>query len=270
MSTLLYAVFGDPITHSLSPKLHHSFAESCGIQLEFRKIQCPAGGLSKALAQFQAEGGIGACLTAPLKVEGFGLCSQHTEAAYSIQCVNTVKHESGHWLGHSTDSQAFFRDCERLGINWSRSRVALLGAGGAAQSIFPSLVAKNPKALVIYNRTHANAAGMIKNADAQFSGMDEEQEPFDVVIHASSLRRGLYPIPAALVKGAFVYDLNYTATGVTMFTEWALENGAARAVDGWGMLVYQGAEAFAWWHGVMPDVERLVNSPAFLELDTYL
>ena len=139
--------------------------------------------------------------------------------------------------------------------------VLVLGAGGAARGIVGPLLAARPRELVLANRTTERVrqltaqlgepAGLRAATFAELAGL----AAFDVVINATSagLKGEVPPFPPSLVgPKTFCYDLVYSVND-TPFVAWARQHGAARAVQGWGMLIEQAAESFFIWRGVRPD-----------------
>jgi shikimate dehydrogenase len=142
----------------------------------------------------------------------------------------------------------------------------VLGAGGAARGILGPLLNEKPAQIVLANRTKDRAdevvakfasAGVVAHTFAELA----DQTAFDVLINATSagLKGETPPFPASLVgPDSFCYDLVYSSSD-TPFVAWAKAHGAARAAQGWGMLVEQAAESFAIWRGVRPDTKPLLK-----------
>ena len=145
-------------------------------------------------------------------------------------------------------------------------RILLLGAGGAVRGVLEPLLAQGPAALVIANRTVAKAEQLVHEfADlgpVAASGFDWIDAPVDLIINgtSASLAGELPPIaPSLIAPGHTVcYDMMY-AKEPTAFNRWACEHGAARTLDGLGMLVEQAAEAFHLWRGVRPDTAPVLQ-----------
>ncbi len=255
-----HAVFGHPIAHSRSPWIHARFARELGIELEYRAIDAAPEYFVETLLDFAEAGGSGANVTLPLKELAAGLCAELSEAAARAGAVNTlIALPGGRWRGDNTDGLGLVADLERLGVNVSGRSVLILGAGGSVRGILPALLSARPSRLAIANRTHARAQQLA----AEFAGLgavaairlDALNDPFDLVIHATSAYRG--DAPGALPRGAFgvqtvVYDLSY-GDAAAAFLGAAQALGVRAVHDGLGMLVEQAAAAFARWHGVHPQ-----------------
>ncbi len=262
-----YALIGHPVAHSRSPLIHTVFARATGQRLTYELIDATPDGFETAVRGFGAAGGKGLNVTVPHKQAAFALCDETSAAARAAGAVNTISIDAGWLRGDNTDGIGFIRDVtvnQRQALGGAR--IIVLGAGGAARGIIGPLLAEQPAELTIANRTRERAEQVV----AQFAGsalsarsFDEVAAlpPYDVLINATSA--GLHgetpPFPAALVgPDSFCYDLVYGA-GDTPFVAWAKTHGAARAVQGWGMLVEQAAESFAIWRGVRPDTTALLK-----------
>jgi shikimate dehydrogenase len=149
-----FAVFGQPVLHSLSPKIHRAFAAQFGITLDYTAIECPPGDFPGALSSFAKAGGHGANVTLPHKQRAAELCKVLSERAKRAGAVNTlVKHDGG-WLGDNTDGIGLVRDLTgRHGLDLRERRTLMLGAGGAARGVAPALLDAGIGALWIVTAT---------------------------------------------------------------------------------------------------------------------
>src|SRR5208282_6612857 len=108
--TDLYAVIGNPIAQSKSPRIHAEFARQLGQDLRYEAILAPREGFDQAVAAFRAAGGIGLNVTAPFKLEAFALATECTERAEHAGAVNTLKFDGATVLGDNTDGAGLVRD----------------------------------------------------------------------------------------------------------------------------------------------------------------
>lgn len=254
-----YAVFGQPIAHSLSPRIHAAFAAQCGIELEYRAIESGREGFAHVLDEFARAGGVGANVTLPLKEDAFALCAARSERAMRCGSVNTLIRDDGQWRGDSTDGSGLLRDLrERHGFEPRERRVLLLGAGGAARAAAFALVDAGVRELLIANRSNERASALAQalGACAAACAFDHitERGAFDLVINATAAGHGggAFTVPAPQVQAhTFAYDLSY-GKAAQPFLDWARSAGIARSSDGLGMLVEQAADAFELWHGLRP------------------
>ncbi|MBM7062658.1 shikimate dehydrogenase [Pseudomonas sp. UL073] len=255
-----YCVFGNPIGHSKSPQIHRLFAEQTGEQLSYEALLAPLDDFAGAARAFFAEGR-GANVTVPFKEEAFRLVDELAPRAQRAGAVNTlIRLEDGRLRGDNTDGAGLVRDLTgNAGFALAGQRILLLGAGGAARGVIEPLLAEQPAALLVANRTLAKAEELARLFGAfgpvAASSFAELQGPFDLIINATSasLAGELPPLTAELIRPGHTrcYDMMY-GKEPTAFNRWAAAHGAAQTVDGLGMLVEQAAEAFWLWRGVRP------------------
>ena len=252
-----YAVIGHPVAHSMSPQIHADFAKATQQDMHYERLLAPLDAFAATVRHFHAQGGCGANVTLPFKQEAFALCEHLTARACSAGAVNTLCWNSDGLHGDNTDGAGLVQDLAgNLGQTLKSARVLLVGAGGAARGVLLPLLAEQPAAVVIANRTEAKARALAaEHAGARaatFAGLAGER--FDVVINATSASLGgeLPPLPEGVFgKDSLAYDMMY-GKGLTPFLAWAGGQGVSRLADGLGMLVEQAAEAFFIWRGVRP------------------
>ncbi len=262
-----YAVIGDPVEHSLSPKIHNLFAKQHGNQIEYEKIRVSKGLFAAFVEDFFSNKGAGLNITLPLKTEAFEIADALDEDSRSCQAANTLKLVNGKLSGFNTDGVGFLTDLETWhGITVKDKRILLLGAGGAAKGIVRPLLAREPKTLVIANRTHASARALADQLHSEnFIGLEglglEDAEllnkRFDIIVNATSAghKNSEMPIDEAILEGAVCYDLSYgPAAG---FSRWAELRGAKISIDGLGMLIEQAAKSYEIWTGFSPNTESV-------------
>lgn len=262
-----YAVLGNPISHSKSPRIHALFAEQTGRRIEYVAIQVDLGGFAQAVEHFVATGGKGLNVTVPFKQDAWKLVDERTPRAARAKAVNTiVVQASSRLLGDNTDGVGLVRDLtNNHGLSLAGTRLLLLGAGGAARGVIEPLLQAGVGEIVIVNRTADKAytlaadfqdAGTIRGGGWNAFGA----APFDIIVNATaaSLQGEALALPAHILKpGAFCYDMMYGPIP-TAFLTWAQQHGTRRA-DGLGMLVEQAAEAFRSWHGVHPATQPVIE-----------
>lgn len=256
-----YCVFGNPIGHSKSPLIHRLFAEQTGQTLSYDSRLAPLDDFAGDARAFFAEG-LGANVTVPFKEEAYRFATQLSERARRAGAVNTLKKlAAGGLLGDNTDGAGLTRDLTaNHGVTLRGARILVLGAGGAVRGILEPFFAEQPACIVIANRTAAKAQQLAEAfkdlGTVRGGGFDLRDEPFDLIVNgtSASLAGELPPIDPALIRPGHTvcYDMMY-GKDTTAFNRWAAEQGAARCIDGLGMLVEQAAEAFQLWRGVRPD-----------------
>lgn len=265
-----YAVVGHPIAHSQSPFIHARFAEQTGESVDYGAMDVPEADFAEAVRAFFAGGGRGLNVTVPHKGRAWQLSERRSEVADEAGAVNTLYiGGDGRLTGENTDGIGMVRDIVvNHGAPLEGSRVLLLGAGGAVRGVMPALLAEVPARVTIANRTVSRARELAElfgdRGSVQATGFEAlaDEPPFDLVINGTSagLQAELPPVPGAVVgERTWCYDMIYGA-GRTAFQQWALDQGACRALDGCGMLVEQAAESFRIWRGVAPRTAPVITA----------
>jgi len=261
-----YTVFGNPISHSVSPYIHQAFADEFGLLLDYQRSLSSIGVFAAQVARFFRTGGAGANVTLPFKVAAFELVTHVTERAQRAGAVNTlIPLGAGQLLGDNTDGAGLLRDLHRQFGDLTNQRIVIIGAGGAVRGALASLLQQPVQQIVIANRTLSNAAQLVAEfADARLSYCALDAiPPHDGLINAASvayISDGQLPIQAdALTETQFVYDMSYAAKP-TAFLQWVnAQQPQLMACDGLGMLVEQAALSFALWHdGLYPKTAPVI------------
>ena len=165
-----------------------------------------------------------------------------------------------------------------LKVTLKEKKILILGAGGAARGIIPSIIEKKPAKLKVANRTESKVLLLKKDLEGKVDIKEKNiifeagnlsddfllDDSYDIVINSTSISTQTgesIGLPKALFTGTkLAYDLFYAAEK-TAFMQEALSGGAEKVSDGWGMLVEQGAESFKLWTNLIPDTSRLLEKP---------
>lgn len=258
-----YAVFGNPIAHSQSPRIHALFAAQTGQDLSYAALLAPLDGFAAAVDAFVLSGGKGANVTVPFKEAAFRLATTLTPRAQAAGAVNTLSFAAATINGDNTDGAGLVTDLKaNLGFDLAGKRILLLGAGGAARGVLLPLLQEQPATLTIANRTVEKASRLAREFGAFTAGSVTPLvacgfdalagREFDLVINATSAGLSDTPIPlpaGVFAPGGLAYEMVYGRQ--TPFMQQARAAGC-RVADGLGMLVEQAAEAFFIWRGVRP------------------
>ncbi len=270
----VYAVIGNPISHSKSPLIHELFAKQTNQAIHYGRIFSELGDFKKTTQEFFERGGKGLNVTIPFKLQAYELAQHKTPRAQSAQAANMLWLENGQWWCDNSDGEGLTRDLRRLlkqhGSSLSGTHVLLLGAGGAAQGVIEPLMGAGVASISIANRTHEKAEALVQ----QFSGLasiakvnlkalpmaELKNGSYDLIINATAT--GLSdasPIPKDVLKAiihpnTLAYDMVYGKE--TCFMQDAKALGIA-AADGLGMLVEQAALAFETWRKLDPQKTSL-------------
>lgn len=268
--TQVAGVIGWPIEHSLSPAMHNAAFAALGLDWCYVPFGVPPERLVEAVRGLRALGVRGVNATVPHKEALLPLVDELTPEAEAIGAVNTLLFRAGGILGHNTDAAGFLRALHEAGFDPAGCKALVLGAGGAARGVVYALVSVGAR-VILLNRTEERAEALAAALRSRLPQADLTTGPLtpgaiehhldglDLVVNATTL--GMWPHveaspwPARLPfpRRAFCYDLVYTPRE-THFMHQARSVGA-QAASGLGMLVHQGAEAFALWTGVQPPVE---------------
>jgi shikimate dehydrogenase len=276
----VYAVAGNPISHSRSPAIHARFAEQSKQNLHYGRLQPALGDFAAAAKSFFAAGGKGMNVTVPFKLDAQLFADVLTPRAQLAGAVNTLHLENGKIFGDNTDGAGLVRDLLAQGIQIRGARILLLGAGGAARGVIGPLLEQSPKELMIANRSSAKADELVQSFGAlatsyqvtlqsltlsDLEDSSKTKSSFDLIINATaaglSEESPMSDLAASYVfiPQSFAYDMVYGK--VTAFMQQALYRGA-RVSDGLGMLVEQAADAFLIWRGT--HLNEVINPRAVL------
>ena len=261
-----YAVIGQPIAHSLSPRIHADFAHQARIALEYEAIEVSEAALEQELSKLHRAGYKGLNVTLPHKVSVAAFCENRSERAKLAGAVNTLVRSDTGWNGDNTDGEGLIRDLrDNFDIEVRGRRILLLGAGGAARGVIGPLLAQNPAELVLSNRNpwkpealaeHFKPVGVVRPC----THLALKGDRFDLIINATSAgHSGEMPrLPGQLLaEGGACYDLSYGSAHAP-FHAWAESQNASLIADGIGMLAEQAAVAFELWNGVLPRTDALI------------
>lgn len=261
----LYAVWGNPIAQSKSPRIHQLFAQQTNKEIEYIAKLGDEAEFEQQLKDFLAQGAKGCNITAPFKERAFKLADEHSEGCLLAEACNTLKRlEDGRLYADNTDGAGLAADLKRLGWINVGQKTLILGAGGATKGVLLPLL-KAGLDITLYNRTPEKAfilaekfAKYGKIQTACFEELTEKK--FDLIINATSLGlKGKYvELPTHLLKSAKVYDMQYAPNMQTPFLNYAKNCGVTEYQDGLGMLVGQAAFAFELWEEQFPDISGVL------------
>jgi shikimate dehydrogenase len=269
-TTAHYAVLGNPVAHSKSPRIHTLFAASLGQQIDYRKRVAPLEDFAGELQRFRDEGGQGANVTVPFKQQAFALATEATLRAQQAGAANFLMWQHDHWHCDNTDGAGLVRDIEiNLQQPLKGKSVLLIGAGGAARGVLGPLLLRDPSRIVVVNRNPVRATELVAPFAATFpveaqsaAQVQQSHARFEIVINAtSSSLSDVLPLPETATvfeHGGLAYDMMY-GPAPTAFMRWASRAGLTRVSDGLGMLVEQAAESYALWRGTLPIAAPVIT-----------
>ena len=255
-TTQIYGVIGDPISHSLSPSLHNPAFAALGIDAVYVTFRVSPSSLEDALRGLLALNVQGINVTVPHKSEVFQYVDEVTDTARKIGAVNTLRNDSGHWIGENTDATGFIRSLEPLGLSLPGSSVGMLGAGGAAKGVAVGLLEAGVSRLFISNRSYDRATVLAELLKASFGqqsvsavSLEElEKKELNLLVNTTTVGSDGHSSPAKLNRfdklGA-VTDIIYRPSRTPLLLE--AEKLGLPNLNGGGMLLYQGISAFSFW-----------------------
>ena len=264
-----FAVVGNPIEHSLSPRIHAAFAQQGERQIDYRAQRVEVDDFESWVSAFFEKKGRGLNVTLPFKTRAFDMADTVSDRARLTGAANFLNvNEAGGIHADNTDGKGLLADVTaNAGWTFEGARILVLGAGGAVKGVIPSLLDAGPAALMIANRTAERAETLAAEwaaAPIPVSGGGYAQAagtPWDVIINGTSTglsdEMPALPSETVLAEGCCCYDMAY-GKGPTPFMRWAVEQGARDARDGLGMLVEQAAESFYLWLGEYPDTQPVI------------
>ena len=269
-TTGLVGLFGHPVRHSLSPRMHNAAFRLQGLDLVYLAFDVLPGDLARALDALRALGMRGANLTVPHKEAVLPLLDRVDALAARVGAVNTIVNEQGVLTGYNTDV-AGFREALRVVLPEGAHdrRCLVIGAGGAARAVLAALAVEEAAVVSVYNRNPERAVSLCDVAGTWGAtdcrpvageALDSAARAADLIVNATPVGLGgpvkELPIPVdTLHSGHVVVDLAY-CRGNTALVEAANARGAV-AIDGKEMLVKQAALAYRLWTGVQPPVDAM-------------
>jgi len=250
-----YLVIGNPISHSLSPKLQNYWLKQHNISAVYDKKKLEEKKIEGIIQDIKKQKIAGCNVTVPFKKKVIPFLDKLSIQAEQTQSVNTIVFEKGNLIGHNTDIVGFDKAIKSLNFNMKGKKILILGAGGVVPSIVFALKEMDVSEITISNRTKQKAENLkilFKNLNILEWG---NLTDFDVIINATSLGLNNEKINldfSKVGKNKLFYDVIYNPAETNFLKEGkqfgnTSENGAK-------MFVYQALEAFKLWHGVEPEI----------------
>jgi shikimate dehydrogenase len=253
------AVLGDPVAHSLSPRLHAAALAKRGIDARYEAIRVRQNQLDAALAA-ALEGGVrGLNLTVPLKERGLAAVARATDECRRIGATNTLVARAGAWTGHNTDARGLAMALERdlgAGLPAQVRRCMILGSGGSARAALVALEGLGAGVITVATRD-VRRADWARRLGAVVEPLSSA-DPGTASLVVNCTPVGLDPDEPPpvevdrLAPAAYVLDLTYAERPSRL-----LRGMTGRGQDGRAMLVAQAALAFSAWYGALPPVAEM-------------
>ena len=253
-----YLVIGNPIEHSLSPRLHNFWIKLNNLDAIYEKKKLNENELAGLILEVKKKNIRGINVTVPFKKAVIPYLDKLTFESESTQSVNTIHLEDNKLIGHNTDIEGFERSIKDLKLDLMNKKALILGAGGVVPSIIFALNKMKVSEVIISNRTKSKAESLkdlFKNIKIVEWG---EIPEFDIIINATSVglkNEDKMNLDISNVgKNKFFYDVIYNPIE-TNFLRNAKKVGNYTE-NGKKMFIYQAAEAFKIWHGIQPEINQ--------------
>ncbi len=256
-----FLVIGNPISHSLSPKLHNYWLKKNNINGIYDKEKLDSNDLKKFILRVKNNEIYGINVTVPFKKEIISYLDELSLEAEKTQSVNTIFLDNGKVKGHNTDVDGFELSLSKIKFDVKGKKIFILGAGGVVPSIIFSLKRMKSSKIFISNRTKTKAEGL-NNIFNDLSVINWGEVPnFDMVINATSLgldnKDEINLDFSKIEKGKLYYDVIYNPKE-TNFLKKAKAMGN-KTENGKKMFIYQAAASFKIWHKIYPIIDEDVD-----------
>ena len=257
-----YLVIGNPIEHSLSPKLHNHWMKENNIDAVYEKKELKESDIKNIIDEIKNETINGINVTVPFKKKVLPFLDQLSNRAIFSQSVNTIFKEGDVIVGDNTDIGGFELSLEHINYDVKNKKIFILGAGGVTPSIILALKNLGVAKISLSNRTKSKAEELKKifhNIHIIDWGKIND---FDMIINTTSVGLKIEDkIDLDLNKigsGKMFYDViynpeetNFLAQGKKLGNQ--IQNGKM-------MFIYQAQLAFEIWHNILPKVhDKILN-----------
>jgi len=250
----LFALFGNPVGHSLSPLMHNAAYEAMNLSAQYIALAVPDG--KRALHRMREMGIEGASVTIPLKTAIMAQLDEIDDNSHAIGAVNTLWAREGRILGGNTDWAGFTRSLKEH-FDLRGKTFAILGSGGAARAaVFgirregghPTVFSRNPETGIALARYFHCPYRPLSDLEKVEAHCLVNTTPVGMSPDAAAI-----PVPpTALSRFAWVMDLVYNPLRTRLLRE--AEAAGCGVITGLPMLVHQGAEQIRLWTGKEPPV----------------
>lgn len=264
-------VVGDPISHSLSPKLHGYWLKKYNIVGEYCAFHIGKNELAEFIAGLKPNNMEGVNLTVPHKETALSLVDELDASAIKIGAINTVYfNDSGKMIGANTDGYGFLKHLKQSTQKWvaENGPVTILGSGGAARAVIVSLLDDGVPEVRLTNRTLERAISLADEIDDArlkvISWNDREDALLNTELLVNVTTLGMTGHPSLdlsldkLPKHATVYDIVYNPLETDLLRRARIRGN--ETIDGLGMLLHQAVPGFKAWFGVTPEVDEGLKS----------
>ena len=261
-----FLVIGNPINHSLSPKLHNYWIKKNNLDSIYGKLEVNENELSDLCNHLKQGKLDGINITVPFKKAIIPHIDVMTGHALRTNSINTISVDNGSLIGHNTDIDGFELSIKKLNYDVNDKTIMILGAGGVVPSIIYALKRMNAGNIIISNRTKEKAEAL-KDLFKDLSVLDwGDLVDFDMIINATSIglnEKDNFEIDFTKInKNKFFYDVIYDPYENNFFRAGNQKGNIFE--NGLNMFLYQAQKAFNIWHKIEPvideDVIKFLNN----------
>ncbi|HEY4695800.1 MAG TPA: shikimate dehydrogenase [Candidatus Hydromicrobium sp.] len=273
-STKVIALIGNPVRHSLSPRIQNYFIGRYSQDAIYLSFEVRRKDLKEAFNGAKKLGFLGLNVTMPYKEEVFKLIDRPDRVSSIIKSINTVKFNQGERIstGFNTDVEGFLISLDKKKFKWTGSECLIIGAGGAARSAIYGILQKKIKRIFVYNRTGEKITGIINDFKSvgsekvkalnSINDINGEMKNIDLIVNCTPVgmdtgsHKDMLPVPESWnLKGKFIFDMVYRPVE-TGFLKKAKKEGAT-VVNGIDLLINQAALSFKIWFGILPRTDSI-------------
>lgn len=266
--TKLTCLLGNPVGHSFSPLIHNTLFKKLELNYRYLAFNVKPVDLEKAVHGLKAIGVVGFNVTIPHKEAIINLLDHVEERAEAVGAVNTVLFKDNQLYGYNTDITGFKKSLIEAGFSPNNKRITVLGAGGAAKAVIKALVEENASEVYVINRNQEKALKIIEEykkigvtniKNIQKREIFEAVQECSLIVNATSIGMKGYlvdesPLPKEYLNSKmWLCDLIYNPLKTRFLRDG--EAMGCKIVNGLGMLINQGADAFKIWTGIEPPRE---------------
>ncbi len=253
-----YLVIGNPIEHSLSPKLHNHWIRQNNLNAVYEKKLVKEDDIKATISQMKKGEIEGINITVPYKKSVISLLDKLTSVANEAQSVNTLFKKDNLVIGDNTDIGGFEYSLKHIDYNVKNKKVFILGAGGVVSSIILSLTRLGASKIYLSNRTKKNAEDL-KKIYPDLEIVDWGQNPdFDMIMNATSLglkREDKIELNySKFGSNKLFYDIIYNPNKTNFLLKG--EELGNKIVNGKMMFIHQAQLSFKIWHNVFPKIDN--------------
>ena len=253
-----YLVIGNPIEHSLSPKLHNYWFKKNNIDAIYEKKLIDEKDINGIISEIRKNEIQGINITVPFKKTILKFVDVLSDEAKESQSVNTLYKSDDKIIGHNTDISGFELSLRNIKYNVNKKKVLILGAGGVVPSIVVALKKMEPLKVILSNRTQAKAE-KIKETFKEVEIVKWGEIPdFDLIINATSVglknNDDLNLDYEKIGKNKYFYDVIYNPKETNFLKKGKIYGHAT--TNGKMMFIYQAHQSFTIWHKIMPKIDN--------------